>query len=214
MEKLSTYSLLGLPESLATAIILVWLSLSLAPWFGGTELGPLKVPKLSETASRWLRVVAPVGLVVFALGFVKLWPAKPQAAATLSYSQYLEGFFDTSKSQAVRGEPYLMNELEVRQLRGFLGGTRWDGGANWGTITFDESGRRANYTNQSGRYPGALLIQGVPPGTVPILIGEWQQHDRQSGRIMLLVPAASSGEQLVVRWGPSFAAESTWRKAK
>ncbi len=189
MDRTSTYALLGVPETLAIALVLVWLSLSLAPWLGGTELGPLKVPKLGDGVNRWLKIAAPLGLLVFTSGFLKTWPTAVSTPQALTYTKYVEGFFDPSKSQAIRGEPYPLNELEARQLQLFLGGTKWEGSENWGLVTFDESGRRATFTNQAGRSPGNLLIQGLPPGTIPILIGEWKQSDGQAGRIMLLVPA-------------------------
>jgi hypothetical protein len=212
MDRTSTFVHFGVPESLATAVVLILLSLSLAPWFGGTELGPLKVPKLPETLNRWVRVLAPVCLLLFSCGFLKVWPNQPVEASSLTYAEYLAGFFDTSKSQAVHGKLYPMNELEVRELRRILGGTRWDGGDKWGLISFDEAGRIGTYTNQPGRSPGTLLIQGVPGGTVPILVGEWEQKDGQSGRVMLIIPGGSGGERLGVAWGPSFTIHGEWKR--
>lgn len=212
--ELSTYSILGAPDPLATALVLVSISLTLAPWLCGTELGPLKVPKLPSPTGRWLRIGAPIWLIVFTIAFVKVWPEKNQDSQPLSYKQYLDGFFDTSKNQAIRGTSYPMNELESRELQQALGSTKWDGGANRGEITFNEFGRQAAFTNQAGRSPGTLLLQGVPMGSVPLIVGEWQQQDGQSGRIMLSFSLGSNWEQLEVNWGSAFVARSTWKRVR
>jgi hypothetical protein len=212
MDRSSTFALLGFPETLSTAVTLILLSLSLAPWLGGIELGPLKVPKLPAGANRWVRLIAPAGLLVFCFGYLKLWPINSPKTAPLTYSQYVDGFFNTSKGQAVHGKLYRINELEMRYLRQILGGTRWDGGKNWGTVSFDETGRIGTYTNEPGRSPGTMLVQGVPMGSLPILVGEWQQEDGQAGRAMMEIPHGGKDERLDVLWGPSFTVRSEWKK--
>ena len=214
LETVSTYALLGVPEALSTALVLIWLSLTLAPWFGGSDVGVFKIPKLSRRTTHGLRIAAPIGLIVFIAGFLPVWPVTASEPRALSFSEYLEGFFDSSKNQAIHGRPYPLSELEARGIQELLGGTRWDGGANWGAVTFDESGRNASFTNRPGRSPGRLLVQGAPPGTIPILVGEWQQPDGQAGRVMLVIPATSDGDRLGVRWGPSFATESEWKRVQ
>jgi hypothetical protein len=57
METFSTYGRFGIPEAIATALLLFWFSLSLAPWLGGTDVGTIKIPRLSARMNRWLRVV-------------------------------------------------------------------------------------------------------------------------------------------------------------
>jgi hypothetical protein len=109
VEKLSTYAVAGIPEGLATTFVLICLSLSLAPWLGGVEIGPLKVPKFSDRANRWIRVAAPLAFMVFALGFLKIWPSGVSTEA-LTYDEYLSSFFIEGKKNALREAcSYLMS---------------------------------------------------------------------------------------------------------
>ena len=51
-------------------------------------------------------------------------------------------------------------------------------------------------------------------GSVPLIVGEWQQQDGQSGRIMLSFSLGSNWEQLEVNWGSAFVARSTWKRVR
>jgi hypothetical protein len=73
MIKMSTYQLLGLPETLAVALALVFLAIALAPWFGGLQLGPLRVPDLSGRSGRVWRFIAPIAFVISVSGFIPIW---------------------------------------------------------------------------------------------------------------------------------------------
>jgi hypothetical protein len=218
LDKISTYAILSIPEGIATTFVLIWLSLSLAPWLGGTEIGPLKIPRLDGQMKRWLRLFAPLGLVLFILGFVRLWPSgnverAPRGnieAAALDFDSYARTFFDPTKKEQLKGSLFLRNELEIRQLQSFLGNSRWDGGSHWGAVSFDGSGRTGNYTNDPDRSPGRILIQGAPPGTVPALYGEWHQEDGQKGRVVIFTIAGR--EKLTLRWGPGLTVESVWTR--
>jgi hypothetical protein len=208
VEKLSTYAFVGLPESIATALALICLSLALAPWLGGSEVGPLKVPKFDRRTTRWLRVAGPLGLTLFLMGFVRVWPSENAGSASLDFTSYMNGFFTPGKER-LKGSLFVLNELETRQLREMLANSKWDGGT-WGTVSFDSSGRIATYTNDVGRSPGRLLVQGAPYGTVPGLVAEWFQEDGQSGRALIII----GGESLLLRWGPQFSVDSLWRRVK
>ena len=78
----STYFRLGLPETLAVALVLACLCLCLAPWLGGKDVGPLKVPAIDERTARWMKYVAPIGLLVFLAAFAKVWPVLPGSTAS------------------------------------------------------------------------------------------------------------------------------------
>lgn len=69
----STYAFFGVPEALATAIVLIALSIALAPWFGGLEIGPLKVPAFRNRSTLGLRVGGPAAFLVAVAGFFPLW---------------------------------------------------------------------------------------------------------------------------------------------
>ena len=131
VDKLNTYTVAGIPEALATTFILVWLSLSLAPWVGGTEVGPLKVPRLPKSTNRWLRVIAPLGLLISALGFIKVWPSTPSTPHLVTYDEYVASFFDTSKKENLKEGLFVLNELETRQLGQFFAQSIWDHQKPW-----------------------------------------------------------------------------------
>lgn len=82
MDDLSTYALLGIPDGVATALVLVSLSLVLAPWFGGSELGPLKVPTIGEQPGKVLKVVAPIAFVAAIAAFFPVWQSTVNATRT------------------------------------------------------------------------------------------------------------------------------------
>jgi hypothetical protein len=212
VERASAYSILGIPDGLSTALVLVWLSLSLAPWLGGAQIGPLTIPRLGKRANRVLGVVGPVVFFLFAFGFLRLWRSNDVAAIT--HDAYIATFFDglrgVHKNPVLKGSLFVLNEAETSELQTVLGNSAWEGG-NWGTVSFDPSGRLAKYTNQQGRSPGHILIQGFPPGTVPLILGEWHQDDGQNGQLILALSPGLNDLQLL--WGPAFAAKSRWKRS-
>ncbi len=134
-----------------------------------------------------------------------------EGTATPTYEEYVETFFDHSKKGLPMGVLFALNELETRQLKKLFADTTWNGGSHWGDIDFDESGRIATFTNQAGRSPGHFLIQGAPPGTVPVVLAEWHQEDGQKGRLILALDPGGNKNSMRVRWGPAFSAESQWK---
>ena len=83
---LSTYKLLGIPDGIAVAFVLVALSLSLVPWFGGNEIGPLKIPTIHGLQKRFLAFAAPLVLILLMSGFYPFWSTKPDAGEALRVS--------------------------------------------------------------------------------------------------------------------------------
>ena len=147
---------------------------------------------------------------------------RPDARA-LAYTQYIEAF--------EAGTPVLRSRLFAREDMGELAysiletavrrfqNKHWEGGAGWGTIDFDATGRTAAYTNDAAGQPGRILIQGVwsdggryagartrSAAIEPILVGEWSQQDVQGGFILKL-----SRDDVTVLWGPRFLRESRWQ---
>ncbi|MEP3255947.1 MAG: hypothetical protein ABJN26_22650 [Stappiaceae bacterium] len=82
----STYELLGIPDSLAAAFVLISLSLSLVPWLGGSDIGPLKVPSISGAKNRVVAVLGPITLVAFLSGFFPFWSSNPKDGGALRVS--------------------------------------------------------------------------------------------------------------------------------
>jgi hypothetical protein len=99
-----------------------------------------------------------------------------------------------------------------------LKGTKWQGGKSWGAVRFDESGRRASYTNETGGI-GHILVTGVlgDAGTYlgsahssaieSILVGEWYHNEGKGGLFLKF-----EREQLKLLWGPRFLHESIWQQ--
>lgn len=178
MEHVSTYGRLGVPDAVASALVLISISLALAPWFGGVELGPLKVPRLEGRTSRVVRIFAPLILLVAIAGFYPLWPE--------------------ARTQANGGA---FSELELRWLEETLGASTWTEADTWGTVVFDKSGRAARYSNVPGRSPGGIELRDAEPGSGFILFrGDWRQDDGKTGELELLI--SGYGDKVAVMWGP------------
>ncbi|MEO1687219.1 MAG: hypothetical protein AAFU61_04870 [Pseudomonadota bacterium] len=78
----STYATLGIPEILAVPLALIALSLALAPWFGGTQIGPLTVPSLRRTPVA-ARVALPCLFLASLAGFLPIWSQDAAAPPVL-----------------------------------------------------------------------------------------------------------------------------------
>ncbi|MEY2483538.1 MAG: hypothetical protein QOK24_2066 [Verrucomicrobiota bacterium] len=52
-----------IPDSLTTALVLMALAIVATPYLAGQDVGPLKVPKVSETSARNLRIAGPILLI-------------------------------------------------------------------------------------------------------------------------------------------------------
>lgn len=164
---------------------------------GGAEVA--LVPKPAEMAPIAAVAAAPIG--------------------PLTYQRYVESF--EAGQPILRDSPF--NQTEMGRLSfsildssiAKLKGTRWQGGTGWGNVSFDDTGQRATYTNDSGGMPGRLLLSGVIgdagnyQGSTrsaviePILIGEWYQQDGRGGLILKF-----ERDQLKILWGPRFLRES------
>ena len=210
---ISTYAFLGIPESLASVLVLVCLSLSLTPWLGGLEVGPLKVPRIEGPRAAAMKLFAPLGFFLTIAGFYPIWNNNDsdQTAVVdpqISREEYLESYFDPSV-RTIKGSLLAMTELETQWMEHFLGGSTWDGGKHWGKIQFQQGGRVAKYTNEPGRAPGQILVQGAPLGTAPVLLAEWSQEDGQSGRVLLGI---GTNDELSAVWGPSRSIRDVWTR--
>src|SRR5918993_2989378 len=52
---MSTYDLLGLPVEVSAPLVLVAAALALAPYIGGSALGPLTIPNLDQATTQKLK---------------------------------------------------------------------------------------------------------------------------------------------------------------
>lgn len=53
-----------IPDSLSTAIVLIFVAIAVAPYLAGQDIGPLKVPKVSDKYVRELRIAGPIVVIV------------------------------------------------------------------------------------------------------------------------------------------------------
>ncbi len=189
MDRVSTYALFGIPDAAATALVLVALSITLAPWFGGLELGPLKVPKVTDKPARFMRFATPFVFLAAVAGFFPAWTEDQQSPIINQ-----------------------LDELALRWLEDHFGGTTWEGGHSWGEVIFDASGREARYTNAPGRVGGSIeLLRREAGGSGYVMFnGVWIQEDGKKGDLNLLVAGYANEAQ--VRWGPELSISDDWRK--
>lgn len=203
----------------------------------GTELGLFlgdKITNLTQTKQtpRYGKLNA-LGLdrgdYVFGLDARQVAAAAPAAAqadpARSAYLDYVKGF---EQGQALfRGKPFTPEEMGplassvlergMQQLKG----TRWQGGATWGGVAFDATGRQAQYAIGLGGEPGRLTLQGVlgdggrragttravTAPTELILLGEWQEGTNNGGAILRV-----GADEIKLLWGPRFLREAIWTR--
>src|SRR6266481_290563 len=53
-----------IPDSLSTAIVLIFVAIAVAPYLAGQDIGPLKVPKVSDKYVREMRIAGPIVVIV------------------------------------------------------------------------------------------------------------------------------------------------------
>ena len=210
MEKVSTYTYLGIPDPLSITLVLLLLSLSLVPFAAGADFGPLKVPSLRPSVSARLKWAAPLLLFFSMMAFFPFWPGKTSADVAMSAEKYRQQLVNGSSSLV--GQLVAISKHQAVQHRLWFADSKWAGGPNWGTVIFEADGRTAAYSNESGKAPGTLLLQGLASASALLIVGEWQQSDGQSGVILLDVPQSTETEDNVLRvkWGPGFTRESRW----
>lgn len=82
----SIISWLGIPEAFSTAVLLLALILTLAPYLAGTDFGIFKVPDLNAQYKRTFKRLGPVLLLVMLFLFVPLLeiPTSPQVLSPLT----------------------------------------------------------------------------------------------------------------------------------
>lgn len=205
----SVYGLLGIPESLAISLALISIAIAFTPFFGGMELGPIKIPKLPVRQAHKLRFWGPCLAIAAVFCFVPVIPSKlkPNSLPSLQSADIDEATYASYRMEDPDWKP-LGNLTKLSD--GFFGGSYerfagsvWDGGSHWGTVRFDRSGRVATYSNSPGGSPGRILLQAAAIGTVPIYHGEWWQADGQRGFLDINMMASNLRDgPLIFDWGP------------
>ena len=88
----SILHVLHLPEAIGIALFMVAAALALAPYLGGKEIGPLKVPKVSSGEGRWLKLLGPV----LVAGTILLFIPVVSGSSWHSAPRKIEGYVLTS----------------------------------------------------------------------------------------------------------------------
>jgi len=64
MEKISAFNLAGIPEAFGTTLLVLFLILSLVPYFSGSDFGIFKIPVLAGTTKRKSKYLGPILLAI------------------------------------------------------------------------------------------------------------------------------------------------------
>ena len=106
---MSTYDLLGIPDALGVTLFVLFLALSAAPYFPGTDVGPVKIPKIENAhRRRQLQIVGPLLLFLSAALFFPVWGGTDKAPASYSLE-----FSDLTLERAVAYLDSLAPEVNI-----------------------------------------------------------------------------------------------------
>lgn len=75
MDKVSFYTVTGLPQTFGVLLLTFAFILLLAPYFSGADFGLFKIPIFSQPAKKWLRILGPLALLLCALPFLPVFSA-------------------------------------------------------------------------------------------------------------------------------------------
>lgn len=214
----STYAWLGVPESFSIILSTTLFVIAIAPWLGGIEIGPLRVPRLPPTWALPTKIFSPVLLFASVALYAPLLQYPPVPP---KYEDYVKDFFTDRSAQFFLGSgPFKLPEGEAREIRQLLGGRVLSGGTVWGEIQFSKDGRTASY-GHTGWPKGLIVIQGHvrDPQNPPAFssIGEWHDATGKAGKLMFsyttFTPFKPAPE---LKWGDKFdmcTATQEWNSA-
>src|SRR5262245_12971693 len=108
---MNTYAWLGLPGEISITLFMVTLSIALAPYFGGAELGSIKIPRFSHKTTRSLKHFGWLPLLLATAAFYPLWPgdSDPDPAGTFSATIKLEGQNGTLDCAKIAGATVVLS---------------------------------------------------------------------------------------------------------
>jgi len=113
---------LGLPHELMTALILLTIVFTLAPYFAGLTLGTLQVPRLRPRVRRLLRIVGPLSVAAAVALVVPVTALAPQTTRLkLLAADFVDGNIDVAIANAGTSDGLVTGiELEVLADRGSI----------------------------------------------------------------------------------------------
>jgi hypothetical protein len=116
-EKKSLADKLGWPDGLRVAVVLAALAVALAPYVGGVDLGPFKVPQLPGSIANAAVVGGPVLLAVALVLLLPLWNAPtPQPIRTATYQAQLPRINEVAQLFIGKDEVALRSAFAFRTL--------------------------------------------------------------------------------------------------
>src|SRR6266566_1134624 len=81
MERVSILTSLGLPQDFGKVLLVLSLTLLLAPYLAGTDFGVVKIPAFSDAIQRRLKIFGPILFVLVVLIHVPIVPGKKLSAS-------------------------------------------------------------------------------------------------------------------------------------
>ena len=63
-----------IPDQFESLLLVLAVIFALTPYFAGADFGPIKIPKLSQLATRRLKILGPLGFAIVLLLFAPLLP--------------------------------------------------------------------------------------------------------------------------------------------
>jgi hypothetical protein len=74
IDKASLFKVSGLPDSFGAILLIFAFILLLSPYFSGGDFGVFKIPAISQSAKKWLKVMGPIAFILCALSFLPVFP--------------------------------------------------------------------------------------------------------------------------------------------
>jgi hypothetical protein len=161
MDKSSLFKISGLPDPFGVVLLVFSLILLLAPYFSGTDFGLFKIPIVSQSAKKLLKIIGPLLFVSCILFFLPIFPKNQQEPSASSADPPLEGIGkassgETSPSPLIRSEP------------GRTGITlRWNGSNTVSWYLYNGSGEKPLSPHGPFRWycdPGKSATEDTAPG--------------------------------------------------
>jgi mannose-6-phosphate isomerase-like protein (cupin superfamily) len=91
-----------------------------------------------------------------------------------------------------------------------LSKSRWNGGTDWGTVVFSQSGTEMEFSRNG--VPGRMQLQDDFPGGLGVQ-GEWSLQSGEKGPFALFFDFATSSK-ITLEWGPKLERSSEWTLAE
>jgi len=138
-----------------------------------------------------------------------LWVVSPP-----EFAEHLREIGASGKKLSETEIDEIANKHGYRDARYFLSArlcnSRWNGGVDWGTVVFAQSGTEMGF-NRNG-VPGRMQIMDDFKGGLGFQ-GEWRLESGETGNFALFFDFAT-GSKINLKWGPKLERSSDWTLAE